>query len=134
MMYEYLLYGILSVIFISFVISTIVLKKKNTNLTASIITILLENANNKSASEDKNLNTNEGFVKFLSDSRDWAFAYIEEVQSVLGKFISEVGPEIEYYRNFGQAVDSPNNESLDKISNAYSELEKVLPKDKKNNG
>ena len=134
MMYEYLLYGILSVIFISFVISTIVLKKKNTNLTASIITILLENANNKSASEDKNLNTNEGFVKFLSDSRDWAFAYIEEVQSVLGKFISEVGPEIEYYRNFGQAVDSPNNESLDKISSAYSELEKVLPKDKKNNG
>lgn len=134
MMYEYLLYGILSVIFISFVISTIVLKKKNTNLTASIITILLENANNKSASEDKNLNTNEGFVKFLSDSRDWAFAYIEEVQSVLGKFISEVGPEIDYYRNFGQAVDSPNNESLDKISNAYSELEKVLPKDKKNNG
>lgn len=134
MMYEYLLYGILSVIFISFVMSTIVLKKKNTNLTASIITILLENANNKSASEDKNLNTNEGFVKFLSDSRDWAFAYIEEVQSVLGKFISEVGPEIEYYRNFGQAVDSPNNESLDKISNAYSELEKVLPKDKKNNG
>jgi hypothetical protein len=133
-MYEYLLYVILSVIFISFVISTIVLKKKNTNLTASIITILLENANNKSASEDKNLNTNEGFVKFLSDSRDWAFAYIEEVQSVLGKFISEVGPEIEYYRNFGQAVDSPNNESLDKISNAYSELEKVLPKDKKNNG
>jgi hypothetical protein len=133
-MYEYLLYGILSVIFISFVISTIVLKKKNTNLTASIITILLENANNKSASEDKNLNTNEGFVKFLSDSRDWAFAYIEEVQSVLGKFISEVGPEIDYYRNFGQAVDSPNNESLDKISNAYSELEKVLPKDKKNNG
>jgi hypothetical protein len=134
MMYEYLLYGILSVIFISFVISTIVLKKKNTNLTASIITILLENANNKSVSEDKNLNTNEGFVKFLSDSRDWAFAYIEEVQSVLGKFISEVGPEIDYYRNFGQAVDSPNNESLDKISNAYSELEKVLPKDKKNNG
>ena len=134
MMYEYLLYGILGVIFISFVISTIVLKKKNTNLTASIITILLENANNKSASEDKNLNTNEGFVKFLSDSRDWAFAYIEEVQSVLGKFISEVGPEIDYYRNFGQAVDSPNNESLDKISNAYLELEKVLPKDKKNNG
>ena len=134
MMYEFLLYSILSVIFISFVVSTIVLKKKNNKLTASIITILLENANNKSASEDKNLNTNEGFVKFLSDSRDWAFAYIEEVQSVLGKFISEVGPEIEYYRNFGQAVDSPNNESLDKISNAYSELEKVLPKDNKTNG
>lgn len=132
-MYEFLLYAILSVIFVSFVVSTIVLKKKNANLTASIITMLLENANNKTTTEDKNLNTNEGFVKFLSDSRDWAFAYIEEVQSVLRKFISEVGPEIDYYRNFGQAIDSPNNESLDKISKAYSELEKVLPKDDKTN-
>ena len=131
-MYEFLLYGILSVIFISFVVSTIVLKKKNTNLTASIITILLENANNKSATEDKNLNTNEGFVKFLSDSRDWAFAYIEEVQTILRKFVSEVGPEIDHYRKFGQAVDGPNNDSLDKISNAYSELEKVLPKEDNN--
>lgn len=132
-MYEFLLYGILSVIFVSFVVSTIVLKKKNTNLTASIITILLENANSKSATEDKNLNTNEGFVKFLSDSRDWAFAYIEEVQAILRKFVSEVGPEIDHYRKFGQAVDGPNNDSLDKISNAYSELEKVLPKEDNTN-
>lgn len=130
-MIEFLLYAILSIIFISFVVSTIVLKRKNANLTASLITILLENSNNKSTIEDKNLNTNEGFVKFLSDSRDWAFAYIEEVQAILKKFISEVGPEIDYYRNFGQAVDSPNNALLDKISNAYSELEKVLPKDDK---
>lgn len=127
-MYEILLYAVLSITFISFVISTIVLKKKNTNLTASIITILLENANNKTETDDKNLNTNEGFVKFLSDSRDWAFAYIEEVQSILNKFVNEVGPDIEYYRSFGQAVDGPHNETLDKISKAYAELEKVLPK------
>lgn len=128
MMYEVLLYVVLSITFISFVISTIVLKKKNTNLTASIITILLENANSKTETDDKNLNTNEGFVKFLSDSRDWAFAYIEEVQSILNKFVNEVGPDIEYYRSFGQAVDGPHNETLDKISKAYAELEKVLPK------
>lgn len=127
-MYEVLLYVVLSITFISFVISTIVLKKKNTNLTASIITILLENANSKTETDDKNLNTNEGFVKFLSDSRDWAFAYIEEVQSILNKFVNEVGPDIEYYRSFGQAVDGPHNETLDKISKAYAELEKVLPK------
>jgi hypothetical protein len=80
--------------------------------------------------EDKNLNTNEGFVKFLSDSRDWAFAYIEEVQTTLNKFVDEVGPDIEYYRTFGQAVESPHNETLDKISRAYAELEKVLPNKK----
>lgn len=26
---------------------------------------------------------NENFIKFLSDSRDWAFAYIEETQAVI---------------------------------------------------
>lgn len=129
-MYEFLLYGFLSITFISFVISTIVLKKKNANLTASIITLLLENANKQQVAEDKNLNTNEGFVKFLSDSRDWAFAYIEEVQTTLNKFVDEVGPDIEYYRTFGQAVESPHNETLDKISRAYAELEKVLPNKK----
>lgn len=128
MMYEVLLYVVLSITFISFVISTIVLKKKNTNLTASIITILLENANSKTETDDKNLNTNEGFVKFLSDSRDWAFAYIEEVQSILNKFVQDVGPDIEAYRAFGQAIDSPHNATLDNISRAYAELEKVLPK------
>lgn len=131
-MYEILLYTVLSITFISFVISTIVLKKKNTKLTTSIITILLENANGKPETDDKNLNTNEGFVKFLSDSRDWAFAYIEEVQSILNKFVNEVGPDIEYYRSFGQAVDGPHNETLDKISKAYAELEKVLPKKDEN--
>lgn len=132
MIYEFMLYALLSIVFISFVISTIVLKKKNTNLTASIITILLENAKNSKESDDKNLNTNDGFVKFLSDSRDWAFAYIEEVQSILNKFVDEVGPEIEYYRTFGQAVESPHTETLDKISRAYTELEKVLPKKDEN--
>lgn len=130
MMYEFLLYGFLSITFISFVISTIVLKKKNANLTASIITLLLENANKQQDKDDKNLNTNEGFVKFLSDSRDWAFAYIEEVQATLNRFVDEVGPDIEYYRTFGQAVESPHSETLDRISKAYAELEKVLPNKK----
>ena len=30
----------------------------------------------------------ENFIKFLSDSRDWAFGYIEDVQKGLEKFIS----------------------------------------------
>lgn len=127
-MYEFLLYTLLSIVFVSFVISTIVLKKKNTNLTASIVTILIENAGNKSGTDDKNLNTNEGFVKFLSDSRDWAFAYIEEVQTILKKFVEDVGPDIEAYRIFGQAIDGPHNQTLDNISKAYAELEKILPK------
>ena len=42
----------------------------------------------------------ENFIKFLSDSREWAFGYIEEVQNGLKKFISEVEPELEYYNHY----------------------------------
>ena len=43
----------------------------------------------------------ENFIKFLSDSRDWAFDYIEEVQTGLDKFIKDIEPEMEYFDKFG---------------------------------
>lgn len=33
---------------------------------------------------EKTLEQNESFVKFLSESRDWAFEYIEKVQQAIG--------------------------------------------------
>lgn len=72
----------------------------------------------------------ENFVKFLSDSRDWAFTYIEEVQSGLTKFIEDIKPEIEYFREYGDIVSmQPNYYSMKKITEAYDELIKFLPKD-----
>lgn len=72
----------------------------------------------------------ENFIKFLSDSRDWAFAYIEEVQAELKKFIEEIEPEINYFNEYGDIVSmSPNYYSMKKITEAYNELAKLLPKD-----
>lgn len=72
----------------------------------------------------------ENFLKFLSDSRDWAFEYIEDVQSGLTKFIDDIKPEIEYFREYGDIVSmSPNYYSMKKITEAYDELVKLLPKD-----
>lgn len=72
----------------------------------------------------------ENFVKFLSDSRDWAFAYIEEVQAELKKFIEEIEPEINYFNEYGDIASmQPNYYSLKKISEAYYELAKLLPKE-----
>ena len=72
----------------------------------------------------------ENFLKFLSDSRDWAFEYIEDVQSGLTKFIDDVKPEIEYFREYGDIVSmSPNYYSMKKITEAYDELVKLLPKE-----
>ena len=72
----------------------------------------------------------ENFLKFLSDSRDWAFNYIEEVQSGLNKFISDIEPEINYFKEYGDVgAMQPNYYSLKKITAAYEDLKKLLPKE-----
>lgn len=71
----------------------------------------------------------DGFVSFVSKSRDWAFTYIEEVQSTLNKFVETVGPTMEYYDKFGRIDENP---PMNKIFDAYSELIKVLPETENN--
>jgi hypothetical protein len=72
----------------------------------------------------------ENFIKFLSDSRDSAFEYIEEFQSGLNKFVSDIEPEINYFREYGDLMAmQPNYYSLKKITEAYEELKNLLPKE-----
>ena len=49
------------------------------------------------AKESKSLEQTDGFVKFLSESRDWAFKYIEDVQESIKslKIAIESGYETE---------------------------------------
>ena len=74
----------------------------------------------------------ENFIKFLSDSREWAFGYIEEVQSGLKKFIAEVEPQLNYYNKYGIVVEGmiePHDFALKKISKEFEDLKKLLPED-----
>lgn len=75
---------------------------------------------------------NENFVKFLSDSRDWAFQYIEDVQSGLAEFIDSVDADIEYFDQYGDVVSTtrPDYWAIKRISEAYKKLKKLLPEDK----
>ena len=85
-------------------------------------------ANNVEFKNDSDIHK-ENFIKFLSDSRDWAFAYIEEVQIGLAKFVNDVEPEINYFKEYGDLNSmKPNYYSLKKITDAYEELTKLLPK------
>lgn len=75
---------------------------------------------------------NEDFLKFVSDSRDWAYQYIEEVQAGLKTFVNEIEPQIEYYDKYGAAVDgmvAPHDFALKKISSEFKKLKKLLPED-----
>ena len=79
--------------------------------------------------EDQDIHK-ENFIKFLSDSRDWAFEYIEDVQTQLETFVRDVEPEIMYFDEYGLVGDAyPHYHSMKKISAAYKDLKKLLPEE-----
>ncbi len=70
----------------------------------------------------------EAFLKFVSDSRDWAYQYIDDAQASINKFITDIEPEIAYFDEYGIAGSAyPHYHSMKKISGAYKELKKLLP-------
>lgn len=74
---------------------------------------------------------NESYIKFITDSRDWAFQYIEEVQTGLKKFADEIEPQLNYFNTYGRAVPSHNDIALDQITKSFSELKTLLPEENK---
>lgn len=80
--------------------------------------------------ENVKLEQTDGFLKFVSESRDWAFQYIEEVQSALSEFDKDVAPTIEWANTFGQVLgETAHTNALKRISEAYDKLKEVLPKE-----
>jgi hypothetical protein len=72
----------------------------------------------------------ENFIKFLSDSREWAFSYIEDVQVGLKSFIKEVEPAINHFNKFGIVTEGmPHYKDMKKISEEFYKLKKLLPEE-----
>lgn len=116
-----------------FVYSSIVLFFRNKKQAKMIIQLTIDN---ETVSEhfanyvaSKNIEESEGFLRFVTQSRDWAFEYIEDVQNKLNDFVETVGPVMEYYDKYGRIHESP---SMNTIYDAYSELIKVLPEQNEN--
>lgn len=78
----------------------------------------------------KNDSDSEAFLKFISDSRDWAYQYIEDVQKSLNSFITNIEPEILYFDTYGDLMAAePNYQAMKKISDSFKDLKKMLPED-----
>ena len=136
-MIEFAAFTLFIILFFILIFKNVQLKVKLSSTTLELVkahldkTILSEKL--AESSEKKNKledSSSEAFLKFVSDSRDWAYTYIDEVQSSLNKFITDVEPEINYFKEYG-AVGSmaPNYYSMKKITEAYEELKKLLPED-----
>ena len=80
--------------------------------------------------ENAKLEQTDGFLKFVSDSRDWAFQYIEEVQEALSEFDKAIAPDLQWAKTFGMVSgDTAHTNVLNRISKAYDQLKEVLPKE-----
>jgi hypothetical protein len=81
-------------------------------------------------SDTKKIEESEGFLKFISESRDWAFKYIEDVQSSLGGFHSSVSESLEYlYNNRNTFSDDRSSDAIAVIYEEYKKLKDMLPED-----
>ena len=131
-MIDLILMTVLSLSTLIFLFLYVVQKRANKVIIEKTLETLLMQQLTKGTNKTDKDQANEDFLKFISDSRDWAYQYIEEVQSGIKSFIDEVGPQIEYYDKYGAAVDgmvAPHDFALKKISMAYKELKKLLPEE-----
>jgi uncharacterized protein YaaR (DUF327 family) len=129
----------LAIVIVTLMLSVIRLRLKNRRLAAELLQITLDQnilmtkfAEELKKKEDVSIEKTDGFLKFISESRDLAFQYIEAIQEALVKFKDKVGPEIEYMLTYGTATgDSLQSKSFLKIEKAYKELIKeTLPTEK----
>lgn len=121
----------MSILTLSFAIAYYKTQKHLSVIKQALVNLAL----NSPEIDKKDLDTDrENFIKFLSDSREWAFEYIESVQSGLKKFLEEVQPQIDHYNKYGIVVEgmiSPHDFALKKISKELEELKKLLPEEHK---
>jgi hypothetical protein len=104
--------------------------KKNRAILANTLKLLIMQESLNSENKTDKEQADEAFLKFVSDSRDWAYQYIDEAQESLNKFITDIEPEIAYFDEYGIASSAyPHYYSMKKISGAYKELKKLLPDD-----
>jgi hypothetical protein len=131
-MIDLILITILSLLTLTFLFLYVVQKKANKVIIAKTLETMLMQQLIKGPKKTEKDQANEDFLKFISDSRDWAYQYIEEVQSGLKSFIDEVQPQIDYYDHYGAAVDgmvAPHDFALKKISSEFKKLKSLLPED-----
>ena len=127
----YTLSGVALFLFLlSMILSVKVLKMRKKIKTISVAYSKIQSF--ISLKEDHKIDNNvhkESFIKFLSDSRDWAYEYIEQVQSGITKFVSDVDADISHFDEYGDTISMvrPDYSAMKNISNSYKELKKLLP-------
>ncbi len=138
-MIDFIIFLLTILTVVTLLISIVKLRLKNRKLAAELLQATLDQnilftklAEELKKKEEVSVEKTDGFLKFISESRELAFEYIEAMQEALVKFKDKVGPEIEYMLTYGTATgDNLQSKSFLKIEKAYKELIKeTLPAEK----
>lgn len=137
MIFDLIALSILTLMIAFLLITNFKTRSSNKRLSISVLQLTLDKSSLlkhiekiSEESQSNNIEQTEGFIKFVSQSRDWAFDYIEEVQAGLISFSNKVDVDIKYILKYGTLIEHPLQESINRIAEAYTELEKLLPQDK----
>jgi len=131
----------LSTLSVCFIIAYSLLLKKFIDMKGKATKLLFDNftlekiielQNDEDLKSDQSVHK-ENFLKFISESRDWAFNYIEDVQKAISQFVNELEPEINYFKEYGDIGSmAPNYYSMKKFVEEYEKLKMLLPKEEEN--
>ena len=77
--------------------------------------------------DKKTLEQSDEFLTFISQSRDWAFEYIEVTQKKVYDFIKNVGPTIEYLEEYAPPLILEDQRL--RIVEGYKDIKSILPED-----
>jgi len=116
-----------------FILATrnVVVSIKNKKLQSMLEQSIVDNSILKGISNNLVLDKNEEFLNFISQSRDDAFKYIEDVQSGLNIFVKEMKDEVAYFERFGILTEQyPNHDIVQKFVKHYHDLKSLLPEEK----
>jgi hypothetical protein len=132
---EFVIFFIFLIVFFVLVFDNVKIRIQNNKLKANLTqeyidrSIVMQEMQKLMAEIDiKNSNQNDGFLKFVSESREAAFKYIEEVQEAINEFDSKVGPAVKYYKETGKMLDRRPSELVRELAEAYDKLMESMPK------
>lgn len=134
--FELLLYVVVSVVLGVLIFSVAALSFKlrketieKTKLTVDNKALREKLAELRDRDDTKQIEQNEGFLKFISQSRDWAFQYIEKVQVAIKNFQDVFHPfAVQYYEKKKTRI---TKEEFEAIAVAYRKLVEELPNEGK---
>ena len=116
--------------FVTMFFKLIKLKNNNIKIKLQVIDLIQRNELLKTALDSKesgHVEKTEGFLNFVTQSRDWAFEYIEDVQRVINKVLEDTESTIKYHNEFSAMEIEPYATQIDTLTKAIEELKFLLP-------